>query len=275
MPDVLPPVTAAANLLEEVDGAVVEANQIALWYTGGAGYFVKTASTTISIDPYCAETLDDRWVRNLPVPFDPHAVRNCDLILSTHEHADHCDPVALVPMRDATRAAFAGPRSSVDSALGFGWPADRLRTIDHGDRLTVNDVTITAVRAYDPGARGANGYVIEAGSLVLVNMGDSLWYDEIGDQLAAWSVDAICLSVAHNPPNETYYMSEVDAVRIARDVRARILIPHHWDLWRWVSLDPRRIQAVAPWYAPDTVVRPTRFCRRLTLTRCGSGVAID
>jgi L-ascorbate metabolism protein UlaG (beta-lactamase superfamily) len=88
-------------------------------------------------------------------------------------------------------------------------------------------------------------------------------------------VDAIALSVAQNPPDETYYMSEVDAVRIARDVGAKVLIPHHWDLWQWVALDPRRIQAVAPWYAPDVQVRPARYCERMTLQRAGDAVAVS
>jgi L-ascorbate metabolism protein UlaG (beta-lactamase superfamily) len=123
-------------------------------------------------------------------------------------------------------------------------------------------------------AQGCNGYVLEAEGLVLVNMGDSLWYDQIGEELSRWRVDAICLSVAENPVGGTYYMSEVDAGRIARDVGARVLIPHHFDLWEWVALDPQRIQAIAPWYAPHTQISPARFGERMTLVRAGEGVAV-
>ena len=69
-------------------------------------------------------------------------------------------------------------------------------------------------------------------------------------------------------------MSEVDAVRITRDVKAKVLIPHHWDLWEWVMMDPRRIQAVAPWYAPEAKIRPARYAGRMTLVRVGGGVAV-
>ena len=262
------------DLLVQVDAARVEPGQIALWYTGGAGYIVRTPGATIYLDPFTGPS-DEKWVRGVARPFDPAEVRRCDLILSTHEHRDHCDPDALVPLLAGTAAPFAGPSTSVETARSLGWPEARLRPLAAGDALEVGDVRITAVRSNDPMARGCLGYVLEAGGLTFVNMGDSLWYDQIGQELSRWRVDAIALSVAHNPPGETYYMSEVDAARIARDVGARVLIPHHWDLWQWVALDPRRVQAVAPWYAPDVQVRPARYCERMTLTRVGDAVAVS
>lgn len=266
---------APADLLQQIDAAAVEPGSIALWHTGGAGYVMRTPGTTIYVDPFCGESLDPgTWVRALPPAFDPGRVQRCDLIMSTHEHFDHCDPNALGPLREVTTAAFAGPSTSTAKAREWGWPEARLRSLAWGDSFEVGDVRITTVRSNDPMAQGCNGYVFEAQGLVVVNMGDSLWYDEVGKELGRWQVDALCVSVAQNPVGGTYYMSEVDAVRMARDVGARVLIPHHWDLWEWVVMDPRRIQAVAPWYAPDTQVRPARFAERMTLRRAGEGVAV-
>lgn len=261
-----------ADLIEQVDRADIRPGQIALWYTGGAGYIMRTAGSTLYVDPFCGDSIDENWSRLLGVPFDPSKVGPCDLILSTHEHLDHCDPAALVPMLESTTAPFAGPATSIAKAREMGWPDDRLITLNHGDSTGVKDVKITAVKSNDPMAEGCNGYVFESGGVTIVNMGDSLWFDDIGKELEPWSVDAICLSVAQNPVGETYYMSEVDAVRIARDVKAKVLIPHHWDLWKWVALDPRRIAAVAPWYAPDTQVKPARYGERMTIERAGPGV---
>lgn len=267
------PRAAPADLLTQVDRAAIEPGQVALWYVGGAGYIVRSPEATIYIDPFIGPS-DERWVRLIAPPFDPMTVGRCDLILSTHEHRDHCDPEALRPMLASTSAPLAGPGSSIDLARGLGWPDDRLRALGWGDTLTVKDVRITAVRANDPMASGCNGYVLECGGLTIVNMGDTLWYDEIGQELRRWRVDVICLSVAENPVDATYYMSEVDAARIARDVGARVLMPHHFDLWAWVALDPRRIASVAPWYAPSTQVVPARFGERLTIARAGEGVAV-
>jgi L-ascorbate 6-phosphate lactonase len=264
-----------ADLLQQIDAASVEPGSIALWHTGGAGYVMRTPATTIYVDPFCGESLDPgTWVRNLPSAFDPSQVKRCDLVMSTHEHFDHCDPNALGPLREVTAASFAGPATSIAKARGWGWPDDRLRALAWGDAFEVGDVRITVIRSVDPMAEGCNGYVFEAQGLVVVNMGDSLWFDGIGKELEPWRVDALCVSVAQNPVGGTYYMSEVDAVRMARDVGVRVLVPHHWDLWEWVMLDPRRIQAVAPWYAPDVQVRPARFAERMTLHRAGEGVAV-
>jgi L-ascorbate 6-phosphate lactonase len=264
------------DLLDQIDRAVVHPGQIALWHTGGAGYVFKTPRATVYIDPFTGPSQQpEKWERGLAPPFVAAHVKRCDLILSTHEHFDHCDPVALADLLGATKAPFAGPNSSIELARGFGWPDDRLRTLGHGDRLELAGITVTTVKSVDPMAIGCNGYVVEAEGIVYVNMGDSLWFDDIGKTLSRWRIDAICLSVAQNPIGETYYMSEIDAARIARDVGARVLIPHHWDLWQWVALDPRRIQAVAPWYAPNTIVRPARFCERMDLTRVGDQVAVS
>lgn len=263
-----------ADFLAQVDAATIVPGQIALWYIGGAGFIVRTPSTTLYIDPFCGPSIDENWVRGLAPPFDPARIRVCDGILSTHEHLDHCDPVALVPMLTSTRATLFGPATSIEMAAGFGWPANRLHALTWGDSTTVGDIKITTIKSVDPMAKGCNGYVMESQGIIFVNMGDSLWYDDIGKQMAPWKIDAICLSVALNPPGETLYMSEIDAVRIARDVGAKVLIPHHWDLWQRVALDPRRIATVAPWYAPDTIVRPTRFCQRISLIRAGEAIAI-
>ena len=262
------------DLLEQIDAARVERGQIALWHTGGAGYVIRTSEATIYLDPFTGPSESDRWVRMLAPPFDASRVGRCDLILSTHEHFDHCDRDALTKLLVVTSAQLAGPTSSIKRARGFGWPEERLRPLAPGESIEAAGVRVTAVRSHDPMAEGCNGYVLEAEGLVLVNMGDSLWYDDIGKELAGWSVDAICLSVAENPVGGTYYMSEVDAGRIARDVGAKVLIPHHFDLWEWVALDPRRIQTVAPWYAPEAQIRPARYGERMTLARAGGGVAV-
>lgn len=266
---------APSDLIDTVDRAHVAPGDATMWYIGGAGYIVKTATATIYVDPFCGPSLDETWVRNLPPPFDPLEVGRCDLVLSTHEHADHCDPHVLGPMLERTAALFAGPRTSVEAARSVGWPDSRLRALARGDALSVGDVTVTAVRSLDPHAAGCNGYVLAVASgPIVINMGDSLFFDGLGAELRAWSVDLLCVSVAHNPPDETFYMSEVDAVRAARDAGARILMPHHWDLWRWVAMDPGRIGAVAPWYAPDTRVVPARFCRSATITGHGEDLIL-
>src|SRR5205823_2743699 len=117
----------------------------------------------------------------------------------------------------------------------------------------------------DPGAKGCNGYAIEAGSTALLHCGDSFWHRGLAPLKERWRFAAICVSVGHNPPGRNTYMDEADAARAARDVGARILVPHHFDLWQGYTLDPRRVATVARWYCPGVKVLPARFRQRITI----------
>jgi L-ascorbate metabolism protein UlaG (beta-lactamase superfamily) len=119
----------------------------------------------------------------------------------------------------------------------------------------------------DPMAQGANGYLIDTGDVTMLHCGDSLYFEAFAELGQRRTIDAICLSVGHNPPGHTYYMTEVDAARAARDANAATLIPQHFDLWQGFTLDPQRVRTAARWYCPDTQVQPARFGQRISITK--------
>ncbi|HET8523211.1 MAG TPA: MBL fold metallo-hydrolase [Thermomicrobiales bacterium] len=255
-------------LLETVRRARVRANTLALWYTGGAGYILRSAGATILIDPFLGPSNPPHWMRAIPPAFDPERVEELgqiDAVLLTHEHGDHADPVALDPLGRRTLAIVGGPESCIAVAREAGFPLDRCLVLAHDELLHVGDVRVTAVAMHDPAAKGCNGYVIESGDVTLLHCGDSVYFSGFLELGKRWAFDAICLSVAANPPGRAIYMDEVDAARAARDAGTRILIPQHFDLWQGFTLDPRRVTIAAGWYCPEVQVRPARFCRRLTI----------
>jgi L-ascorbate 6-phosphate lactonase len=254
------------DVLAAVRSAAVKPDEIALWYTGGAGYVVKTAGTTFLIDPFVGGSDPPDWVRALPPPFDAEAVRDVDAVLMTHEHLDHADPFALGPIGRNTSALAIGPATCTAVAAQAGYPTDRLRTLEHGQSIKVGDVTVTAVPAVDPMAKGCCGFVIETGSVTILNCGDSLWHPGLVAIGEKWKLDAICISVGASPRGKFFYMTEVDAARAARDTGARTLIPHHWDLWQAILMDPKRVTTAASWYCPDVPVVPAEFLRRITVS---------
>jgi L-ascorbate 6-phosphate lactonase len=253
-----------------VAATTVEPGTIALWHTGGAGYIVKTADTTIIVDPFLGGSMPPDWIRGVPPPFTPAEIADFGPVAAlviTHEHTDHADPVALAAFVDYPGIPVFGPGSAIDVARTAGIDESRLHIVNHGDELAFADLTIVAVPVNDPTAIECNGYVLQCGETTLLMAGDSHYTDGFAALGREWAFDAVAITVGLNPIGETFYMGESDAGRIARDTGTKLLIHQHHDLWQRTALDPARVAAVTAWYAPDTRVIGTVFGELILIRR--------
>lgn len=260
---------AQPQFLARVSAATVDSGDLAMWYTGGAGYVVRSATVTLLFDPFVGPSSPPDWIREIPPAFDPEQIGELgplDAIVLTHEHGDHADPAALDPLGRLTSAKVIGPSACIEIARTVGVPEDRLQVIAHDEAITIGDITLTAVDANDPGAPGCNGYVVETGKVTVLQAGDSLYFPGFLEFGKRWAFDAICVSVGSNPPGSTYYLDESDAARAARDSGTRKLVVHHYDLWRGLTLDPERVAVATSWYAPAVATVAARFQERLTIS---------
>ena len=187
--------------------ARVAEGEIALWNLGGAGFALRTPAATLLIDPFLGPSNPPEWVRAIPPAFAPESLREVEAVLLSHEHSDHADPVALREVAGRTHALVLGPASGIEVAREqAGLPADRARRLAHGESVAMAGARITAVPMHDPNARGANGYVVEAGGVTVVHCGDSLYFPGFVELGHRWQIDALCVAVGANPPGRSYYM---------------------------------------------------------------------
>jgi len=144
---------------------------------------IKAADRILYIDAYLApgET------RLVPPLLDPAEIKHADLVLGTHPHGDHIDPVAFPGIASASpQARFLVPRGSLDHAAKLGVPRERLVGMDEG--LTYEDeaggMRVQAVAAThefldhsDTTGYPYLSYIIQLGGFTILHCGDTCIYE--------------------------------------------------------------------------------------------------
>ena len=268
-------------LVEEIDATVVEPGNVAMWWLGCMGVWLKTErSTNLTIDfwvgtgkrSHPTTPMADRHqyhkmsgsritqpnLRLTAVVIDPFAVKHLDAFLSTHFHSDHIDPYATAAvLRNCSSAKFIGPKACADVWKSWGVPSDRIVEVRPGDAITIGDVKITALESFDrtteiteypiAGVDGAMddkavNYVLETGGGVIYHAGDSHYANQFVEHGKKFDIDVAIGAYAHNPIGITDKMTASDFIRMGEALNADVIIPMHYDTWSNFQSDVREIE---------------------------------
>ena len=159
------------------------------------------AGKTVYIDPY-------------QIPDGPGA----DLILITHEHFDHCSPEDVAKIQQSGSVIV----TEKDSAAQL---SGDVRILQVGETLTIDDVTVEAVAAYNtdkdfhPKSKGWLGFIVEVDGVRVYHAGDTDFIPEMKDFKA---------DIALLPVSGTYVMTAAEAVEAALAIDPKIAIPMHY-----------------------------------------------
>lgn len=236
-----------------------------LWRLGGAGIAIRTPNSLLYVDPFLAESGGPGWVRQTPRVID--RLPPADLILGTHEHADHTDTNVLKPQLEGSNCLFASAEPSIEIAREVGFPDNRLRTLNVGDTFQHANFTITAldVRDDDPGSppKRPLAYVIrdEDSGITVYHGGDAMMSPFFTQAGEAHRIDVACLSVGTTVNGAQYYLAPEESISAAKMLRARVFIPLHWDLWQINGLPAsvwQPLQAVTT--TPKVLIVPPGGC---------------
>lgn len=220
----------------------------AVWRLGGAGIAIRTPQALVYVDPFLAESGGPGWIRREPQVIDQ--LPPADLILATHEHEDHADPVVLTAHAQFTKTLFAGAAPSVEIAIRAGFPPERTRTLNAGDTFTQGTISVTALESVDTDAAAPLAYVITDtdSGITLYHGGDAMMtgsmpelFTQAGER---YRLDVCCLSVGSISEGIQFYLSPEDSVTAARWLRAPVYIPLHWDLWTKNGMDASMWQPI-------------------------------
>jgi L-ascorbate metabolism protein UlaG (beta-lactamase superfamily) len=211
---------------------------IAIWFLGGPSLAIRTPQMVIYLDLFTGPSPVPVVTKAIPEVIDPEAIRRADLAISTHHDEDHCDRHSLSWLHRNTTTEFLGPVSC--NRLYQEWDFDpaRTRQIAADENLSFGDVTIYGLPAKDVFDPDAVSYVIEGGGVTLFDGGDSLYFPAMAEIGERWELDLAILSYAKSPPDKVIYLDEDAVLKAAKDLRPRVLILKHYDLWQEFAVDP-------------------------------------
>jgi L-ascorbate metabolism protein UlaG (beta-lactamase superfamily) len=229
--------TGPAGAAEPFEKDVIKttAGNLEITFIGHGSLMLKFGGKIIHIDPFSKLA-------------DYGQLPKADLILITHEHQDHLDPVALQHVRTAKTAVVLTEKCAEKVPGGI--------VMKNGDVRTVEGITVEAVPAYnivlkrnngEPfHPRGAgNGYVLTCADKRLYIAGDT---ENVPEMSRLKQID-----IAFLPMNLPYTMTPEMVADAARSFKPKVLYPYHYG-----ETDPARLVTLLK-DNPDIEVRIRRM----------------
>jgi L-ascorbate 6-phosphate lactonase len=254
------------RLAEEIALAEVPEGSVQLWWLGQAGFAFKTPSATVVyVDPYLSDAVErlHGFKRLSLAPLAAEDVR-ADLVVLTHEHADHLDPDAIpVIARNNPVCRFAGPAGCGEGLRQAGVAQDRTIVLETGRPCNLGGVAVHAAPA-DHGdfSPSAVALVLDFGDVRIMLTGDTSWRSGLFQPLFDLEPDVVLPCINGVFGN----MGHVDAARLVQQAKPRYAVPcHFWTFAEQGGGDPAGFIYACKSFCPEV---------EALLLRPGEGFAV-
>ena len=222
------------NLARTIADDNVQGGSLAIYWLAQAGFVFKNhAGKIVYIDPYLSEVVERLFgfKRMMACPLAAEEVL-ADLVVCTHEHADHLDTDALPIVARNPRTHFAGPSECVKEFRKMGVPEKRCHLLETGKQLALEGINVHAVYA-DHGdlAPDALGVVLDFDGIKVYHTGDTAYQPEPFRAVAAMHPDVLIPCINGRFGN----LNSEEAALLARDAGAKLTIASHF--WMFVEHD--------------------------------------
>ena len=215
-------------------------------------------------------------LRNMPCVFDPFAFKKVDAVFATHYHQDHMSPewaahVVQSGMETIDEKGrripvpFIGPQKSVDVWVKWGVPRERCIVLHPGETVRIKELEIVALESFDRTClvttdstgedredlwgicpddmdEKALNYLIKTSGGNIYHSGDSHFSIYFAKHGKDYDIDVAFGSFGENPIGMQDKMSSVDILRMAENLRCKVVIPIHWDVWSNFQADCEEIR---------------------------------
>jgi L-ascorbate metabolism protein UlaG (beta-lactamase superfamily) len=223
-------------------------------WLGQAGFALSSDGCLVLIDPYLSDHLavkykgtDKPHVRLMPPPVRADEIPGVTVVLCTHRHGDHMDPVALPVLAKHNPACrFIVPKADVEQAEALGLVVTGMNA---DETVTMDGVTITAIAAAHEelkvNARGEHhwlGYIVRMGGKTIYHSGDCVPYEGLPERLATERIDVALLPVNGRGKGVPGNFTFEEAVALCRAARIPALVAHHFGMFAFNTVDEAELE---------------------------------
>ena len=248
-------------LLADIQSTAAKLDGFRIWWLGQSGFLLQFGGKHLLFDPYLSDSLTRKYaatdkphVRMSELVIDPAKLDGIDVVTSSHNHTDHLDAETLLPIFAANPGIqFVFPEANRTFVLDrLGSRADFLVGVSDGETVEVAGFRFHGIPAAhndlerdEKGRCKYLGFVVEFGggsgpAYRVYHSGDTLWYDGLVDILKPFAVDVAFLPINGNRPERHVAgnLNAEEAARLGRVIGAKLVIPHHYDLFEFNTEDP-------------------------------------
>jgi L-ascorbate metabolism protein UlaG (beta-lactamase superfamily) len=227
---------------------------LSLAWLGQAGFAMRFDDVMVFIDPYLSDSLARKYAgtekphsRMMPPPVAPGELGPVNFTLCTHRHGDHMDPETLADIASRSpHCRFVLPRAEEKTFPRIPSPNERLILADAGETFRLAEhLSVTAIPAAhetlalnERGEHHFLGYILEFGELAIYHSGDTIPFPGLAESLAPRPIDLALLPVNGRGKGVPGNLDFEEAVALCRTLKIPFLIPHHFGMFAFNTVDP-------------------------------------
>lgn len=226
---------------------------------GQSGFRFVAGSTVLYVDPYLSDAVERKhgpeFQRQVPAPIPAPQITDANLVLISHAHTDHCDPIAVATIASRSpQATFICTYESVPILEKAGVAATKIELVSEELKPLKKEVSYAAVPAAHPtverdgqGRLRRCGFLLHFENCLVYHAGDTSPDPQIFKALEGAAIDYALLPVNEknffrDQKNIIGNMTVREAFHFAERIGAKCLVPIHWDMFEPNSVFPEEIE---------------------------------
>ena len=231
---------------------------------GQGGFKIQNEKLNFLIDPYLSNSVQELdsqdLVRKLPIPYDPHCLKNIDYVLITHTHIDHCDPHTIpIIYEENPKCKFLCPYPVKKQLLDWGFKEKRIHLANQNYFRLSENILVRSIPAAHPKINIGKDNQPEVIGWIIKNETNNDFIYFAGDTSIDEKIMQILktfkeLSISFLPVNEDNFfrrkrgiignMSIREAFEMATIINTKKVVPVHWDMFKANGAEPEEIESV-------------------------------